>query len=171
MKNKKYYFILTIFFLACMIYSAKVSFNFHKLRESYNNKQEMVISDHILSFNLIDKLNGNDILKTDYPQIEIQDIIYALKVADISNIHLFQSDSIFISNFYRDYIYILEGFKDEYIKTRNIEDKNRFIYVVKDLNIIKNWLEDRYHDDNFDPYTYRELKEQLHDRLKYANFD
>ncbi|MCT4597427.1 MAG: hypothetical protein N4A50_06060 [Vallitalea sp.] len=171
MKKKKYYFIFTIFLLVCIIYSVRVSFNLHKLKESYKNEQEMVASDHILSFNLIDELDGNDILEKDYPQIKIQEIIDALKLADISNIHLFQSDSIFISNFYRDYIYILEGFKNEYIKTGNVKDENRFIDVIKDLYIIKNWLEDRYHDDNFNPYTYRELKEQLYDRLKYANFE
>lgn len=169
--KKKYYFIFTALLLMCLIYSLRVSIKLNEIEESYGNKQRMVMSDHILSFNLIDELNGEKILESEYPLIDIQNIIYALKKTDISNMHLFRNESIDISNFYKDYIYLLEQYKIEEIKKGYIEDKKKFQDVINDLSIIKNWLEDRYHSKNFKPYTYQELKEHLDGKLKYANFE
>ncbi|GMQ63962.1 hypothetical protein [Vallitalea maricola] len=169
--KKKYYLIFIPIILFLLIYSLRVNTNLNKMKETYDNKQKMIMNDHILSFNIIGDLYGDEILETEFPQIEIQNIINALKKADISNMHLFEDDSLDISKFYREYTHLLEQYKMEQIREGVIEEEQKFKDVINDLNIIKGWLEDRYHDDNYQPYTYQELKEQLNDKLKYANFE
>lgn len=169
--KKKYYIIFIAVIIILLIHSLRIGVKLNKMVDSYNDKQKMIVSDHMLSFNIIGYLYGNSILQTEYPQIEIQNIINALKKADISNMHLFEEDSLDISNFYREYIHLLEEYKVEQIKKGAIEDEQKFEDVINDISTIKDWLEDRYHDDNFNPYTYQELKEQLGDKLKYASFN
>ncbi|GMQ59932.1 hypothetical protein AN1V17_43320 [Vallitalea sediminicola] len=169
--KKKYYIIFIAVIIILLIHSLRIGVKLNKMADSYNDRQKMIVSDHMLSFNIIGYLYGNGIMQTEYPQIEIQNIINALKKADISNMHLFEEDSLDISNFYREYIHLLEEYKVEQIKKGSIEDEQKFEDVISDISTIKDWLEDRYHDDNFNPYTYQELKEQLGDKLKYASFN
>lgn len=168
--KKKYFYMYISIIIILLLYIIGIRTKLHNVENSNNNEEIIIMNDHLLSMNLLTELEDDKILEDD-SYIKIQNIIDALEVADITYTYIFRSDSIFIGTFYQSYISLLKQYNIELIKTGTIKDKNRFNDIINDLNIIKKWLEDRYHNDNFTPYSFRELKEQFYSKLKYYKFD
>ncbi|GKX28007.1 hypothetical protein SH1V18_04870 [Vallitalea longa] len=159
------YYSCIILTIICLLYAIINNNKLNAINNSQNIKQETIVTDHLLSLSLVEEFDGYKILQSEYPSIAIQDIIDGLEVADISFMYLFEADRISVSAVYRRYIYILEQYRLEQIKTGTIEDKEDFNNILKDIKIIKNWLESRYHDKNYEPYKYEELKGAIFDDL------
>lgn len=159
------YYSCIILTIICLIYAIINNNKLNAINNSQNIKQEAIVTKHLLSLNLVEEFDGYKILQSEYPSIAIQNIIDGLEVAVISFIYLFEADRISVNSVYRRYIYFLKQYRLEQIKTGTIEDKEDFNNILKDIKIIKNWLESRYHDKNYKPYKYEELKDAIFDDL------